>query len=98
MGSMGFSTMVRSQIMQSFVARIWLERTADEDPKWRGHIQHIQGQEEIYFQDLSEMSEFMEQVSGYLSPELDEDRHNVVKISKHSQLKKRKPQRGQSDE
>ena len=60
--------MVRSQITQSFVARIWLERTADEDPKWRGHIQHIQGREEVYFQDLAEMCEFLEQVSGIPGP------------------------------
>jgi hypothetical protein len=60
--------MVRSQITHSFVARIWLERAADEDPKWRGHIQHIQGREEAYFQDLAEMCEFLEQVSGVPGP------------------------------
>jgi len=60
--------MVRSQSMQSFVARIWLERNADEDPKWRGHIQHIQGGEEIYFQDLVEVCEFLEQMSGIPGP------------------------------
>ena len=60
--------MVRSQITQSFVARIWLERAADEESKWRGHIQHIQGREELYFQDLAEMSEFLEQVSGIPGP------------------------------
>jgi hypothetical protein len=60
--------MVRSQIIQSFVARIWLERTAGVDPKWRGHIQHIQGREEVYFQDLAEMCEFLEQVSGIRGP------------------------------
>ncbi len=56
--------MMRSQIIQSFVARIWVERAADEDPKWRGHIQHIQGREEIYFQNLMEMCVFLEQVSA----------------------------------
>jgi len=60
--------MVRSQITQSFVARIWLERAAGEDPKWRGHIQHIQGREEVYFQDLTEMCDFLEQVSGMPGP------------------------------
>lgn len=60
--------MVRSQVIQSFVARIWLEQTADEDPKWRGHIQHIQGREEIYFQDLTEVCEFLEQVTGIPGP------------------------------
>jgi len=90
--------MVRSQIMQSFVARIWLERTADEDPKWRGHIQHIQGQEEIYFQDLREMSEFMQQVSGISSPGFNEDQENVVSMSKHSALARRKPKREKGDD
>lgn len=60
--------MVRSQIIQSFVARIWLERAAGEDPQWRGHIQHIQGREEVYFQDLTEVFEFLEQVSGIPGP------------------------------
>ena len=88
MGPMGLDLMGRSKIMQSFVARIWLERAADEDPKWRGHIQHIQGQEETYFQDLTEMSTFMEQVSGIRSSEFDPDQQNVVAMSKHSALVK----------
>lgn len=51
-------------VTQSFVARIWLEHALDQDPKWRGHIQHIQGGEEVYFQDLAEMCAFLEQTSG----------------------------------
>jgi len=76
--------MVRSQIVQSFVARIWLERTTDEDLKWRGHIQHIQGSEEIYFQNLTEMSGFMEQVSGIPGLEFSPQSGNVVAISRRS--------------
>jgi hypothetical protein len=53
---------------QSFVARIWLEPAVEGDPKWRGHIQHIQGGEEVYFQDLTEMCDFLEQVSGVPGP------------------------------
>ena len=60
--------MVRSQVIQSFVARIWLERTEGQEPRWRGHIQHIQGPEEVYFQGLSEVSEFLEKVSGLRGP------------------------------
>lgn len=56
--------MVRSQIMQSFVARIWLERDAGDDAKWRGHVQHVQGGEEIYFHSFAEVCEFLERVSG----------------------------------
>lgn len=62
--------MVRSQSMHSFVARIWLERNAGADAKWRGHIQHIQGGEEIYFQSVAEVCEFLEQVSGVPTAEL----------------------------
>lgn len=52
------------RVTQSFVARIWLEHALDQDPQWRGHIQHIQGGEEVYFQDLGEMCAFLEQTSG----------------------------------
>ena len=77
--------MVKNQIIQSFVARVWLERTADKYPKWRGHIQHVQGPEEIYFQDLSEMSEFLELVSGVPSPALAPKAGKLVSISKCKQ-------------
>ena len=81
--------MVRSQIMQSFVARIWLERTEDAEPEWRGHIRHIQGCEETYFHDLEEMSEFMQQVSGVPGTLPDAEPDKVVTIGKG---KKRPPQ------
>jgi hypothetical protein len=56
--------------MQSFVARIWIERVEGQQPTWRGHVQHIQGSEEAYFQDLAQMSEFLERVSGIPGPEM----------------------------
>ncbi len=72
--------MVRSQIMQSFVARIWLERTDDAAPEWRGHIRHIQGCEETYFHGLEEMSEFMQDVSGIPGAQPGADPDKVVVI------------------
>ena len=63
-------SMIRSQVIESFVARIWLEHAEGQDPKWRGHVQHIQGSEEIYFQNLAEVSEFLERVSGVQGPAL----------------------------
>jgi hypothetical protein len=83
--------MVRSQVIQSFVARIWLERAADEDLKWRGHIQHIQGGEGIYFQDLTEMAEFLEQVSGIPGLGFVAQPGNDVAISKRGAIASRKP-------
>ena len=55
---------------ESFVARLWLEGGTDENPLWRGHIRHVQGEEEAYFQDLERMSDFMEQVSNVPGPQL----------------------------
>ena len=71
--------------MKSFVARIWLERTDDAEPEWRGHIRHIQGREETYFHDLEEMSEFMQQVSGIPGTPAEADPGNVVTIGKRKQ-------------
>ena len=56
--------MEKNKVSTSFVARIWLESGANGDPLWRGHIRHVQGDEEIYFQDLGKMNEFMARVSG----------------------------------
>ena len=48
----------------SFVARIWLEGKPDEDPVWRGHVRHVQGDQEKYFKNLIELEEFLESISG----------------------------------
>jgi hypothetical protein len=52
----------------SFVARIWLEGEPGGTPIWRGHVQHVQGDEESYFQNLSELKTFLEQISGVSLP------------------------------
>ncbi|MCK5362155.1 MAG: hypothetical protein KAR22_04270 [Gammaproteobacteria bacterium] len=54
--------------VESFVARIWLEGEPDGDPIWRGRIQHVQSNQEAYFQDLTEMSAFMERVARIPGP------------------------------
>lgn len=56
------------QTFESFIARIWLERGSNGDSIWRGHVRHVQGEEEAYFQDLGAMSEFLERVSGVSGP------------------------------
>ena len=53
---------------ETFVARIWLERGPDDAVTWRGHIRHVQGKAETYFQDLEDMCAFLEQVSGTTGP------------------------------
>ncbi len=56
--------MTKQHHPNSFVARIWLERGSNGDPIWRGHIRHVQGREEAYFQDLVGISEFLKRVTG----------------------------------
>jgi hypothetical protein len=59
------------RVLESFVARIWLERESDGAPRWRGHIQHVQGQQKAYFRSLGEMRAFLERVSGVPGPSTD---------------------------
>jgi hypothetical protein len=54
--------------LESFVARIWLEHRSGGAPTWRGHIQHVQGQQKTYFRSLAEMCAFLERVSGVPGP------------------------------
>ena len=62
--------MVRQGTLDSFVARIWLERGSNGEPIWRGHVRHVQGEQETYFQNLEAMSDFLERVSGVTGPAL----------------------------
>ncbi len=60
--------MVKPENHGSFVARLWLEGGAQSRPTWRGHIRHVQGEEECFFQDLSAMKAFLEQISDVPVP------------------------------
>jgi hypothetical protein len=62
--------MVGEHSKDSFVARIWLEHGDNGLTTWRGHIRHVQGEEDEYFQDLMEMREFLARVSGMKGPPL----------------------------
>ena len=61
--------MENKQVSMSFVARIWLEAGTDGDPIWRGHVRHVQSNDEAYFQDLKTLNEFLAQVSGVTGPQ-----------------------------
>ena len=56
------------RVLQSFVARIWLECERNGEPHWRGHIRYVQGTHEAHFQDLDEMCEFLRNVTGVSGP------------------------------
>jgi len=67
---LGSGAMIGEHIKESFVARIWLEPSDNGGTTWRGHIRHVQGEEEENFQDLMEMREFLGRVSGVTGPAL----------------------------
>ncbi len=62
--------MIGERRKESFVARIWLEPGNNGGSTWRGHIRHVQGEEEEYFQDLMTMRDFLSRVSGVTGPPL----------------------------
>jgi hypothetical protein len=62
--------MVGEHSKDSFVARLWLEDSTSGETTWRGHIRHVQGKEEQYFQDLLELRDFLGRVSGMKGPPL----------------------------
>ncbi len=64
--------MIEEHVKESFVARIWLEGESTDHPIWRGHIQHVQGEEECYFQNLQELKKFLERTSGVPVPASDD--------------------------
>ncbi len=64
--------MVEADNAESFVARIWVEDPSGPQPSWRGHLRHVQSDEECYFQDLSKMKSFLERVSGVPLPGIDD--------------------------
>jgi len=47
--------------LHSFIVKIWLEETAEEDGRatWRGHVTHVPGGERRYIQDLDQIRDFI---------------------------------------
>tara|TARA_B100000315_G_scaffold197387_1_gene188731 strand:- start:777 stop:1034 length:258 start_codon:yes stop_codon:yes gene_type:complete len=62
--------MEKKRVSMSFVARIWLEPETIGDMVWRGHVRHVQSNDDAYFQDLGSMSQFLARVSGVAGPSL----------------------------
>ncbi len=60
-------------VSESFVARIWLEHGSNGEPIWRGHILHVQGGQETYFQDLGKLRDFIARVSGIPGPAMERE-------------------------
>lgn len=56
--------MIDEQTSKSFVARFWLEKAENGDARWRGHIRHVQSEEQQYFGNLEVLSEFLGRISG----------------------------------
>lgn len=52
------------RVLDSFVARVWLEEGPGEAAVLRGHIRQIKSTQEAYFQGLEEMARFVTEMSG----------------------------------
>ena len=63
--------MSAQRTVESFVARIWLEGESENIPTWRGHVRHVQGEGECYFQELSRLKAFLAQTTGIPMPDED---------------------------
>jgi len=66
---MGSSAEDSKAVATSFVARIWIESGTNGDPIWRGHVRHVQSNDEAFFLDLKGLNEFLTQVSGVTGPQ-----------------------------
>lgn len=56
--------MDEKRVLDSFVARVWLEKGPADDVVLRGHIRQIKSTREAYFQGLDEMAKFITEMSG----------------------------------
>lgn len=46
--------------VQSFIVRIWLEHSGeDQEPQWRGSVQHVRSGEKRYVDDMEEIVAFL---------------------------------------
>lgn len=63
--------MVKRGEAASFVARIWLESGPNGDPRWRGHVQHVQSGRDGFFDDLHALRSLVEGISGIAGPALE---------------------------
>jgi len=64
------------QMTESFITRIWLERAHNGNSVWRGHIRHVQGPEQQYFEQVREMLDFIQNVTGVSCRGMVENRRN----------------------
>lgn len=71
--------MVKRDETASFVARIWLENGSNGDPRWRGHLQHVQSGRGGFFDDLRALKSLVEGISGIAGPALEPRRRCVAR-------------------
>jgi hypothetical protein len=59
--------------IQSFLIKIWLEETTDEEGEvlWRGRITHVPGGERRFFDNLNDIARFIKPYLGELNDDSD---------------------------
>jgi hypothetical protein len=60
--------------IQSFLIKIWLEESTDEDGKvlWRGYVTHVPGGERRFFDNLNAIVRFIKPYLGELNDDSDD--------------------------
>jgi hypothetical protein len=48
----------------SFIVKIWLEESEDENPKWRGHATHVLSRRRVQIQEMEHLNSF---IAGYIA-------------------------------
>jgi hypothetical protein len=59
-----------NQDTQSFIVRVWQETRSEprEEAVWRGVVTHVGSQQQLYFQDLSRLMDFIKEKAGIDQP------------------------------
>ena len=83
--------MGEKSILESFVARIWVERDSNGKAIWRGRIRHVQSGRESYFQDFGEMRVFLESVTGVPGPATEKAAETNATIPERAGAARKKP-------
>lgn len=77
----------------SFVARIWLEEGPNGNPRWRGHVKHVQSDRAGFFEDLQALRLFVEDTSGIAGPAFQLDARRPRSLAAEARRAGKRPRR-----
>jgi len=67
------------EIIHAFIVRIWIEpRVAkDAEPIWRGVIEHVEGDERVYFDHLDKMNTYFAKYLEKIDIQIDNHKKRI---------------------